>query len=115
MLAAFANGTHSEVLDFQDTDMSARIHNGVTVIPAALAIAQTRKIGGREFLAAVVAGYEVGSRLAHVVQPEHWYRGFQATGTFGHLRGRRGGSAPAGTGCRGHRGCDGQSRAWSCR
>ncbi len=92
MLAAFANGTHSEVLDFQDTDMSARIHNGVTVIPAALAIAQTRKIGGREFLAAVVAGYEVGSRLAHVVQPEHWYRGFQATGTFGTCAGAAAGA-----------------------
>jgi 2-methylcitrate dehydratase PrpD len=83
MLAAFANGTHSEVLDFQDTDMSARIHNGVTVIPAALAIAQSTRVTGRQLVAAIVAGYEVGSRLSHVVQPTHWYRGFQATGTFG--------------------------------
>ena len=34
MMAAFANGTRSEVLDCQDTNITARIHNGAAIIPA---------------------------------------------------------------------------------
>ena len=82
MMAAFANGTLSEVLDCQDTNITARIHNGAAIIPAALAMGEVLASSGRDVMAAVVAGYEVGCRLGLATQPEHWYSGFQITGTF---------------------------------
>ena len=82
MMAAFANGTMSEVLDCQDTNIDCRIHNGAAVIPAALAMGEVVDASGADLMAAVVAGYEVGCRLAKATQPNHWYAGFQITGTF---------------------------------
>jgi len=82
MMAAFANGTRSEVLDCQDTNITARIHNGSAIIPAALAMGEELTSSGRDVMVAAVAGYEVGTRLGHAVQPSHWHSGFQMTGTF---------------------------------
>ena len=42
-LAAFANRTLAEVLDFQDSDMDVITHNGTPIIPAALAIGEQLK------------------------------------------------------------------------
>ena len=36
-----------------------------------------------DIVPAIVAGYEVHTRLLLAVQPSHWYKGFQGTGTFG--------------------------------
>ena len=82
MTAAFANGTLSEVLDCSDCNLTARIHNGPAVVPTALALAERAPATGREVMAAIMAGYEVGTRLGHAIQPAHWYRGFQITGTL---------------------------------
>ena len=82
MMAAFANGTMSEVLDCQDTNIDCRIHNGAAVIPAALVMGEVTDASGVDVMAAVVAGYEVGCRLGKATQPNHWYSGFQITGTF---------------------------------
>lgn len=82
-LAAFVNGTLSEVLDCQDTNLAARMHNGSAAIPVALALSETGPATGQEILTAIVAGYEVGARLSLSIQPSHWHRGFQGTGTIG--------------------------------
>ena len=82
MIAAFANGTLSEVLDCQDTNIACRIHNGAAIIPAALAMGEVLSSNGRDLMAAIVAGYETGCRLGLANQPEHWYSGFQITGTY---------------------------------
>ncbi len=83
MMAAFANGTLSEVLDFQDSNLGKLTHNGTPIIPATLATAEHTGAPWREIAAAVVAAYEVHNRLLAAVQPSHWYGGFQSTGTFG--------------------------------
>lgn len=83
MLAAFVNGTSSEVLDFSDCILTARIHPGATILPAALALVEGRKVSGKTFMAGMMAAYEVQARLGHTIQPSHWFRGFQATGTLG--------------------------------
>jgi 2-methylcitrate dehydratase PrpD len=83
MMAAFANGSLCEVLDYQDCNLTARIHNGSAVTPAVLALAEASGASGRDVLTAMLAGFEVGTRLGHAVQPAHWHRGFQMTGTFG--------------------------------
>lgn len=82
MMAAFANGILSEVLDCQDSNLAAKIHNGAAIIPTALAMGEVLASGGRDLLTAVVAGYEVGCRLGIATQPAHWYSGFQITGTY---------------------------------
>ena len=82
MMAAFANGCMSEVLDCQDTNIDCRIHNGAAIIPAALGMGEVTDASGADVMAATVAGYEVGCRLAKANQPEHWYSGFQITGTY---------------------------------
>lgn len=83
MMAAFANGTTSELLDFQDSNMDVLTHNGSPIIPAALALGEVQEASWSEVATAIVAGYEVHTRLLSTIQPGHWYRGFQGLGTFG--------------------------------
>ncbi len=83
LMAAFGNGTLSEVLDCQDTNLWVRSHNGTPVIPVALALSQSQGSPWSEVVPAIIAGYEIHTRLLLGVQPSHWYNGFQGTGTFG--------------------------------
>src|SRR5512143_1239528 len=57
--ASWANGTFASALDMDDGNRMAMGHPGANVIPAALALAEQTGATGREFLAAVVAGYEI--------------------------------------------------------
>jgi 2-methylcitrate dehydratase PrpD len=82
-LAAFANGTLAEALDFQDSNMDVLTHNGTPIIPAALALGEALDARWSKVATAIIAGYEVHTRLLATLQPGHWYRGFQGLGTFG--------------------------------
>jgi 2-methylcitrate dehydratase PrpD len=82
-MAAFANGTLGEVLDFGDSNMDVITHNGTPIIPVALAIGEDVGATWSTVATAIIAGYEVHSRLLAAVQSGHWYRGFQGHGTFG--------------------------------
>jgi len=81
--AAFANGTLAEALDFQDSNMDILTHNGSPIIPAVLAVAEKLDATWSRIATAIIAGYEVHTRLLWAIQPGHWYRGFQGLGTFG--------------------------------
>lgn len=81
--AAFANGTLGEVLDFGDSHMDVITHNGTAVVPAALAVGEQVDATWGQVATAIIAGYEIHSRLLATVQSGHWYRGFQGHGTFG--------------------------------
>ena len=83
MMAAFANGCMMEVLDYSDSNLGNLTHNGTPVLPAALAVAEHVGAPWGDLCTAIVAGYEVHTRLLTTVQPGHWYRGFQSAGTFG--------------------------------
>ena len=83
MLAAFANGALMEVLDYSDSNLEHLTHNGTPVLPAALAVAEQVGASWGQVATALIAGYEVHTRLLTAVQPGHWYRGFQSPGTFG--------------------------------
>lgn len=60
--AAFANGVLANVLDFDDGHRLTKGHPGAVVIPAALAVGQLVDASTREFLTAVLIGYEVAIR-----------------------------------------------------
>jgi 2-methylcitrate dehydratase PrpD len=58
-------------------------HPGAAILPAALAAAQTSSASGRQYLVALVAGYEVMERLAGKFIPSVMARGFHAGPVFG--------------------------------
>ena len=67
--AAFANGTLADVLDWEDCSWTG--HPSAGAIPAAFAAAERAGASGRDYLTAIVAGYEVYQRIAMAVQPSH--------------------------------------------
>lgn len=82
-LAALANGTFAEILELQDGLRKGGNHPLSSMTPAALALSEALGISGRDFLAAVVAGYEAENRVASVMAPSHLKRGYLPNGTAG--------------------------------
>lgn len=80
-LAALANGTSSHGIEMDDRVPTIPLHPGSNVVPAAIALAELRGIGGAELLVAVVAGYELGIRVGRVGELTH---GLHAPGHKGH-------------------------------
>jgi 2-methylcitrate dehydratase PrpD len=80
--AALINGVASHIIEFDDIFRDAVYHPGCPTIAAALAVAQARGLGGEALIRAVVAGYEVSTRIGVAVQPSH-YDFFHTTGTVG--------------------------------
>ena len=87
--AAFANSAAASILDLDDGFRLARGHPGAAVIPAALA-ATLDSTSAEAFIAAVVAGYEVGVRVA-MARPAYAASGvwsaYAAIAAAGRLRG----------------------------
>lgn len=71
--AAFANGAVSHITETDDVHRGAVLHPAVVVIPAALAVAERLGSSGRDFLTAVVLGYEVAIRVGESVGTSHYY------------------------------------------
>ncbi len=67
-MAAFANGSMSHVLDYDDTHDAATVHPTAHTLPAAFAIAErVGRVNGREFITAVALGNDVVCRLGFAV------------------------------------------------
>lgn len=72
--ASFLNAHAANALDFDDTYRDLG-HPGTTTIPAALSVAEAVGATGAETVAAIVAGYEVGLRVARGTRPDDaWFR-----------------------------------------
>ncbi len=82
--AAMVNAAASHVVEQDDVHNGSVFHPGTVVFPPALAVAQTLRASGRAFLAAAVAGYEVGIRVGEFLGRSH-YKVFHTTGTAGTL------------------------------
>lgn len=61
--AALINGSAGTFLEMDEGNRFARGHPAVHVIPAALALCEVNRADSALFLSALVAGYEVGSRI----------------------------------------------------
>lgn len=66
-----------------DEHPGAISHFGSTVIPALLAAAEIHRVDGARVVAGLVAGYEVGARVAEVSVSHTRVRGFRPTGLYG--------------------------------
>lgn len=64
-VAALLNGAMIHSFEFDDLHMESFLHPGATVVPAVLAAAAhaPHPVSGAEFVAALVAGYEIGIRV----------------------------------------------------
>ena len=81
-IAALVNGALSHMVEMDDVDRESVIHPGAVVIPAALAVAEREESAGREFLASIIAGYEIAIRFGKAVGRKHYYH-FHNTSTCG--------------------------------
>jgi 2-methylcitrate dehydratase PrpD len=83
--AALANGIAAHSIEYDDVINEASLHPAVTIMTTALSAAGLAGgCSGRDFIAAVVAGYETAIRLGVAVDPaSHYERGFHPTATCG--------------------------------
>jgi 2-methylcitrate dehydratase PrpD len=83
-MAAFANGALAHAFEMDNlTWPNTGVHPGATMCMPAIAVAQERGLGGRELIAAVVAGAEVMIRIGRATKHNNEGRGFHAPGTTG--------------------------------
>lgn len=83
---ALVNGAAVHGFELDDLHARSIVHPGSVVVPAALAVAEHRgQVDGRQFLASVVGGYEVASRVGMSVGAAHLIHGWHPTGTHGTL------------------------------
>lgn len=91
--AALCNSAAASVLDLDDGNRAARGHPGAAVIPVAFAVAMETGAQMDETLTAIMAGYEVGVRIAAARNPENTpsrqsgrWTGYAAVAAAGLLR-----------------------------
>lgn len=80
--AALINGTAAHAIEFDDIYREAIYHPGAPTIAAALAAAQDTGANGEALLKAVIAGYEISTRIGAAMGRAH-YRYWHNTGTVG--------------------------------
>lgn len=85
-MAAFANGAMAHALDYEDTFDPALVHPNAAVVPAALAVAESREdISGADLALAIAIGADLTCRLGLSIEG-HERRGLGARflcGAFG--------------------------------
>ena len=82
--AAFANATMVKILGMDDSHRSSS-HVAAQVIPAALAVAEHKRLGGRDLIVAIVAAYDLAVRVGCAVREAQRQRGLDVKGTVGSM------------------------------
>src|SRR5712664_2294010 len=91
--AALLNGISIHADDFDDTQLAAAkdrvygllMHPTVPVLPAIFALAEQRRVTGKDWMLAYHLGAEVECKIAEAISPRHYQDGFHTTGTCGPL------------------------------
>src|SRR5580700_5159883 len=82
--AALVNGTLVQSFELDDVHRAGVLHVGAVTLPALIAVMELRPgMSGRDFLAAAVAGYEIGPRVGLCMGPEHIGQGWHSGATVG--------------------------------
>jgi len=79
--AAFANGYAANGIDIDDCGLYTKGHPGAQLFPTALAVAESRELGGAAVLTGLIVGYEVAHRAARIWHATHEV--YQACGAWG--------------------------------
>jgi len=83
LLATFANSTAGVALEVDEGSRLGGGHPAIHVVPAALAVAEDTGADGRRLLEAIIAGYEVCSRLGGATTPRPNVHSHGTWGTIG--------------------------------
>lgn len=82
--AALINGTLVQGFELDDVHRVGVLHVGAVTLPALFAAVEMRPgMAGRDFLAACVAGYEIGPRVGMCMGQEHIAQGWHSGATVG--------------------------------
>lgn len=81
-IAALANGAAGHALDYDDYSVHM-FHPSVCLLPPVLALGQRHRRSGSDAVLAYLTGFEVGARLARVMNPGHYRLGWHGTSTIG--------------------------------
>src|SRR5713101_2901570 len=89
--AALLNGISIHADYFDDTQLAAAkdrvygllMHPTVPVLPAIFALAEQRRVTGKDWMLAYHLGAEVECKIAEAIAPRHYQDGFHTTGTCG--------------------------------
>lgn len=86
--AVLVTSTAGHGFELDDIHVEAHLHPGSLTVPVALALGEwrgdgERLVSGRDFITAVVAGYEVALRVGLAATGSHFLRGYHFQGTCG--------------------------------
>jgi len=81
--AVFVNGTFAQGCELDDYYDQGGGHPGAATVPVGLALSQRERVDGKQFVAAMAAGYEIGWRIGRALLPEMMRRGYHAQGVVG--------------------------------
>ncbi len=80
--AVLVNSTGGHAFELDDIHKESIVHAGSIAVPVALAFSEGRRpMDGRELIASIVAGYEIGTRVGNAATMSLFYRGFHPQGT----------------------------------
>jgi len=83
--AAFANAVLGHGLVREDMHTGSVSHLGIVIFPTLLALAQSRRVSGLDFIAGAVCGYEIGASVGRALMDQDTVRIFRPTGITGPL------------------------------
>ena len=82
--AVLVNGTAGHAFELDDIHKESIVHPGSLAMPVAVALAEAAGgASGRDLITAMVAGYEVGTRVGNAATMNLFLRGFHPQGTSG--------------------------------
>ncbi len=80
--AAFANAALAQALEFDDTHNESIVHMSSPSVAAALALAETLNLSGKQVITAIAMSNEIACRVGSVAPGQFHRRGFHPTGLF---------------------------------
>lgn len=83
--AALVNGAAAHAFQLDEVHAGATLHPGSVVVPAVLALSHDARLSGRDFITAMIAGYELGIRIGLATDGGMFKRGYHNQGTTGAL------------------------------
>lgn len=82
--AVLVNATAGHAFELDDIHKESIVHPGSIALPVVVALAEkTGKRRGRDVITALVAGYEIGTRVGNAATMSLFFRGFHPQGTSG--------------------------------
>ena len=82
-LSVLANSTAGHAFEMDDIHRDSILHPNSIAVPITLGFAESKGLSGREALASIIAGYEVGTRVGNAATTQLFLNGFHPQGTSG--------------------------------